>query len=70
MRRLLALLTAAALCAAAPSAIAADAAHGEEIYNSRCIACHSPDANRVGPMHRGVVGRTAGTVPDSTTPRR
>lgn len=64
MRRLLALLTAAALCAAAPSAIAADAAHGEEIYNSRCIACHSPDANRVGPMHRGVVGRTAGTVPD------
>ena len=43
---------------------AADAVHGEEIYNSRCIACHSPDANRVGPKHRGVVGRTAGTVPD------
>ena len=65
MRRSLALLTAALLCAsAAPSASAADAAHGEEIYNSRCIACHSPDANRVGPKHRGVVGRTAGTVPD------
>ena len=65
MRRSLAFLAAALLCAtAAPAAIAADAAHGEEIYNSRCIACHSPDANRVGPKHRGVVGRTAGTVPD------
>lgn len=65
MRRSFALLAAALLCvAAAPAAVAADAAHGEEIYNSRCIACHSPDANRVGPKHRGVVGRTAGTVPD------
>jgi cytochrome c len=65
MRRSLALLTAALLCAsAAPTAFAADAAQGEEIYNSRCIACHSPDANRVGPKHRGVVGRTAGTVLD------
>src|SRR5262245_30325385 len=65
MRRSFAFLAAGILCAtAAPAAIAADAAHGEEIYNSRCIACHSPDANRVGPKHRGVVGRTAGTVPD------
>jgi cytochrome c len=65
MRRSLALLTAALLGAAtAPTASAADAAHGEEIYDSRCSACHSPDANRVGPKHRGVVGRTAGTVPD------
>jgi cytochrome c len=65
MRRSFAFLAAALLCAsAAPTAFAADAAHGEEIYNSRCIACHSPDANRVGPRHRGVVGRTAGTVPD------
>lgn len=65
MRRPFAFLTAAVLCAAsAPAAVAADAAHGEEVYNSRCIACHSPDANRVGPKHRGVVGRTAGTVPD------
>lgn len=41
-----------------------DAAHGREIYESRCIACHSPDANRVGPMHRGVFGRKAGSLPD------
>jgi cytochrome c len=65
MRRSLAFLAAALLWpSATPAAFAADAAHGEEIYNSRCIACHSPDANRVGPKHRGVVGRTAGTVPD------
>jgi cytochrome c len=65
MRRSLALLVAALLCpSVVPAAFAADAAHGEEIYNSRCIACHSPDANRVGPKHRGVLGRTAGTVPD------
>jgi cytochrome c len=41
-----------------------DAAHGRQIYESRCIACHSPDANRVGPMHRGVFGRKAGSLPD------
>jgi cytochrome c len=64
MRRSFALLAALFWSAAMPSAFAADAAHGEEIYNSRCVACHSPDANRVGPKHRGVVGRTAGTVPD------
>jgi cytochrome c len=64
MRRSLALATALFCSATAPAASAADAGHGEEIYNSRCIACHSPDANRVGPKHRGVVGRTAGSVPD------
>lgn len=57
-------LSAAALWLAATPASAGDAAHGEEIYNSRCIACHSPDANRVGPRHRGVVGRTAGSLAD------
>jgi cytochrome c len=65
MARSGALLTAAVLCAlAAPPAFAADAVRGEEIYNSRCIACHSPDANRVGPKHRGVMGRKAGSLPD------
>jgi len=41
-----------------------DAARGAQLYNSRCIACHSPDANRVGPAHRGVYGRKAGGVAD------
>ncbi len=41
-----------------------DAARGEQLYNARCIACHSLDANRVGPRHRGVFGRKAGGLPD------
>ena len=58
-------LTAAVLWfAAASPASAGDAVHGAELYDSRCIACHSPDANRVGPKHRGVVGRKAGSLPD------
>ena len=43
-----------------------DAMRGQQIYESRCIACHSPDANRVGPMHRGVFGRKAGSLADYT----
>jgi len=43
-----------------------NAMRGQQIYESRCIACHSPDANRVGPMHRGVFGRKAGSLPDYT----
>lgn len=38
--------------------------HGQELYQSRCFACHSIDANRVGPLHRGVVGRQAGSIAD------
>jgi cytochrome c len=39
-----------------------DAVRGAELYDSRCTGCHSLDANRVGPMHRGVYGRKAGSV--------
>lgn len=52
-----------ALAAVAPAA-AADAAHGQELYESRCGGCHSLDANRVGPAHRGVYGRKAGSAPN------
>jgi cytochrome c len=38
-----------------------DLAKGEQIYH-RCQGCHSIDRNRVGPMHKGLFGRTAGTV--------
>jgi cytochrome c len=41
-----------------------DPERGERLYSSRCFACHSVDANRVGPRHRGVFGRKAGSVPD------
>ena len=39
-----------------------NADRGRQVYESRCIACHSLDANRVGPRHRGVFGRRAGIV--------
>src|SRR5258708_34360240 len=58
-----AILAAALGIAAAAPAAAGDAVHGKELYESRCGACHSLDANRVGPAHRGVYGRTAGTAP-------
>ena len=38
-----------------------DANRGEQIYHS-CQDCHSFDDNEVGPLHRGVVGRKAGSV--------
>ena len=41
---------------------ASDPAHGKEIY-ATCMYCHGIDVNRVGPMHRGLFGRRAGTVP-------
>ncbi len=37
---------------------------GETLYQARCGACHSIDANRIGPRHRGVFGRKAGGVED------
>ena len=43
---------------------AGDANKGAAFYEDNCTGCHSLDANRVGPRHRGVYGRKAGTVPD------
>lgn len=39
-----------------------DAARGQTLYEQRCSACHSLDSHRVGPMHRGVFGRRAGSA--------
>jgi cytochrome c len=47
---------------AAP-AQAADAVHGEALYEG-CQDCHSLDKNDVGPRHRGVFGRKAGSLGD------
>jgi cytochrome c len=60
------LLACARIAHAEGDAAQGDAMRGQQIYESRCIACHSPDANRVGPMHRGVFGRKAGSLPDYT----
>ncbi|MGO8915129.1 MAG: c-type cytochrome [Stellaceae bacterium] len=40
-----------------------DPERGAKVYQ-RCMSCHSPDANKFGPMHRGVFGRQAGKLPD------
>jgi len=56
------LLAAAAWMVSSMVYAGGDAKNGESIYSSRCIACHSIDANRTGPSHRGVYGRKAGTV--------
>jgi cytochrome c len=45
------------------AAAAGDADHGEVLYQG-CQDCHSLDKNDVGPRHRDVVGRKAGSLPD------
>ena len=49
--------------AAASSTLRGDPARGKTLYQA-CAACHSIDENDVGPKHRGVVGRRAGSVAD------
>jgi cytochrome c len=44
--------------------VSGDAVRGKAVYLAKCSACHSVDENRVGPMHRGVLGRKAGSVKD------
>lgn len=59
-----AILILAFASAASPIAWAGgDPAKGAEVYE-KCFACHSPDTNRIGPRHRGVVGRKAGSLLD------
>jgi cytochrome c oxidase assembly protein subunit 11 len=41
---------------------APDAAHGQELFQQRCNACHALDKNMTGPMLGGVVGREVGSV--------
>ena len=43
------------------SAKSADIEAGRKVYD-KCIACHSPERNRTGPLHCGLLGRKAGTV--------
>ena len=63
------MMRSAALALAASSrrqrraAAAGDADRGEQIYQA-CTDCHSLDKNDVGPRHRGVFGRKAGSLPD------
>jgi cytochrome c len=53
----------AAYAQAAPAGLSGDAVRGKALYQA-CSSCHSLDDNDIGPKHRGVVGRQAGTVAD------
>jgi cytochrome c len=57
----MAVAVALAIGHAAPAFAAGDADHGAKIYHD-CMICHSLDKNGVGPSHRNVFGRVAGSV--------
>ena len=61
-RAVMAVAIVAVIAPASSCAVAADAARGRELYDARCSGCHSIDADRIGPRHRGVVGRKAGGI--------
>lgn len=41
---------------------AGDAVKGQALYAARCAACHAVDSSKVGPAHRGVMGRRVGSL--------
>lgn len=45
-------------------AAAADAARGQMLYKTMCISCHSINYNGVGPAHKGLIGKKAGSRAD------
>jgi cytochrome c len=47
---------------AAP-ALAADAAHGKQVF-AQCAACHSDKPDAIGPSLKGVYGRKSGSLSD------
>lgn len=58
-------VAAAMLMASSGTATAGgDAIHGQVLYKTMCMSCHSIDYNGVGPAHKGVFGRKAGGVAD------
>ena len=63
MARLLFLLAAALAAGEVAAAPMGDSVRGEQVYQA-CTDCHSLDQNDLGPRHRGVYGRKAGSLPD------
>lgn len=54
---------AVALALLLPVPAYAQTTDGKALYEAKCGGCHSLDANRIGPAHRGVVGRRIATAP-------
>ena len=42
---------------------AGDVQKGTALYQQHCTACHAIDSNKIGPAHRGVMGRRVGSLP-------
>jgi cytochrome c len=59
---LLATVAMAFVCWTGPACATGNVARGQTLYKG-CADCHSINENAVGPMHKGVVGRKAGSVP-------
>ncbi|NIJ32709.1 cytochrome c [Sphingomonas oligoaromativorans] len=53
----------ALVIAARPGIAADDAAAGQALFKTKCTACHSVDADRIGPRLQNVVGRPVASVP-------
>ena len=53
----------AALLASGSARAVGNVIHGEKLYQG-CQDCHSIDTNDVGPKHKGVFGRKAGSIED------
>lgn len=53
---------AAAVAGTGGSAMAADAAAGEEVFKKRCASCHDLEKAKTGPALGGIVGRKAGST--------
>lgn len=41
---------------------AGEALIGQRLYQAYCTRCHAVDENKIGPAHRGVYGRLAGSA--------
>ncbi|HEV2158325.1 c-type cytochrome [Bradyrhizobium sp.] len=52
----------AILCSTGLAHATGNVARGQMLYKG-CADCHAINENAVGPMHKGVVGRKAGSVP-------
>lgn len=48
------------------SQAAPDLKHGESLYKSQCMMCHAMNSNGIGPAHKGLFGRKAGSVANYT----
>jgi len=51
------------LASAQGKALTGDALAGQRLYQTYCTRCHAVDENKIGPAHRGVYGRLAGSAP-------